>query len=132
MSTKWNTQNLGQGQGNPSQGAGKTDFDALFKDEYVILFFQGKNSFGDLVYCYVKVMYPEMDAMNAALQSGNNYNPGDYGTVIAAGKGDPTDEVKAELAITYPMFDQMRAVNYATSPASPAPAPQEKKEWDEY
>ena len=122
MSTKWSTQVFSQSGGSP-------DFGELLKDEYAIIFLQGKNTFGDLVYCYVKVMLPDIDRMNAILQGDAGFNPSDFGQVIAAGKGEPTLEVKAELALTYPMLNQPKPINL---PNLVSAAPIEKKEWDEY
>ena len=122
MSTKWSTQVLGQSSGSPN-------FGELLKDEYALIFLQGKNTFGDLVYCYVKVILPDIDKMHAILQADAGFHPSDFGTVVAAGKGDPTDEVKAELALTYPMLAQPKPINL---PNLPPPATIEKKAWDEY
>ena len=122
MSTKWSTQVVGQSGGSP-------DFGALLKDEYAIIFLQGKNTFGDIVYCYVKVMMPDIDKMHTILQGDAGFNPSDFGQVVAAGKGDPTHEVKAELALSYPMFAQPKTMNL---PNIANAAPIEKKSWDEY
>jgi len=121
MSTKWNTQVLGQ-------SGGSTNFGELLKDEYAIIFLQGKNTFGDIVYCYVKVLLPDIDKMHAILQADAGFNPNDFGTVVAAGKGDPTTEIKAELALAYPMLAQPKPMNLPNLPAAPI----EKKAWDEY
>ena len=123
MSTKWSTQVLGQSGSSPN-------FGELFKDEYAIVFLQGKNTFGDLVYCYVKVMMADIEKMHAILQGDAGFNPSDFGTVVAAGKGDPTLEVKAELALTYPMLSRPKPM--VLPQFQPSAAPIEKKAWDEY
>jgi hypothetical protein len=122
MSTKWSTQVLGQ-------SGSSTGFGELLKDEYAIIFLQGKNTFDDIVYCYVKVMLPDIDRMHAILDSGAGFNPSDFGTVVAAGKGEPTMEVKGELSMLYPMLSQPKSMNLPNMPIS---APLEKRAWDEY
>jgi hypothetical protein len=122
MATQWSTKILGK------DGAG---FGELFKDEYAVILMQGKNVFGDIIYCYVKVGLAELKRLQAELGTNNGqFNPSDYGTIIASGKGDPPEEVRAEIAVTYKMLDQPKPVKPVL--ASSAHIPQEKKGWDEY
>jgi hypothetical protein len=118
MSTKWNSQVLSKN--------GAANFGDLLKDEYSIILLQGKNVFGDLIYCYLKVAYPDVERLQLALQSNPSFTASDYGTVIAAGKGTPPDSVKSEIAATYRMFEEPRAMR------PPPPLGAEKKAWDEY
>ena len=121
MSAKWSSQVIGKTG---------TDFGELLKDEYAVILLQGKNVFGDMIYCYLKVGLHEINKLNAALNGDTSFNISDYGTVVAAGKGLPTEEVKAEIAITYPMLAQPKVMKL---PAAETPAkPEEKKNWDEY
>jgi len=118
MSTKWSSQVLGKGAIN---------FGDLLKDEYSVILLQGKNTFGDMIYCYVKVTIPNMEKLQSALKLGGNFSPSDFGEVIAAAKGQPTQEVRAEIGRMYPMLDTPRPFH---QPLAPAQA--EKKAWDEY
>lgn len=120
MSTKWSSTAFST-KGGPN-------FGDLLKDEYVIVLLQGKNGFGDLIYCYLKVAFPNLDGLKAALQSTGNFNASDYGTIVASGRGDPPDEVRKEIATLYPMFEQQKPLQ-SNKPSALAP---EKKEWDEY
>lgn len=120
MTSQWNTRAF-----TSKDGSGK-DFSELLKDEFGVILMQGKNSFGDRIYCYVKVALPDVRRLQDAIKSGANFNPSDYGTVIAAGKGEPTDEVKAEISSMYKILDNPRPF------ASPAAPPPEPKAWDEY
>lgn len=121
MTTKWSNNTIGNA--NPA---------ALLADklahEYVVLLMYGKNSFGDKIYSYLKIMLPDLQRLKAAVQAGKGFNPSDYGTVIAAGKGEPTDEVKREVASTYQVLDNSKPAAAAT----PAAIPDTKKAWDEY
>jgi len=124
MSAKWSTQVL---------GSGGVDFGELLKDEYAVLLLRGKNIFGDLIYCYLKVGIADVKKLQVALQGEANFNISDFGTVIAAGKGEPTEEVKAEIAISYPMLKEPVTMHRATVSTDVAPPiPAEKKNWDEY
>lgn len=122
MSTKWSTEVLGKG--------GKPDFAALLKDDFKVILLRGKNVFGDMIYCYLKVTFGDLNRLQEALDSPNTFNISDYGTVIAAGRGEPTDEVQAEVALAYPMIEKPRPLSELKPPASAVKT--EKKAWDEY
>ena len=81
----------------------------LVKDEFldveVVILLQGNNLFGDLVYSYLQLRGQNLKDMFAKMQTGENFKPSDFGTVIAAGRGDPPPEVRAEMAATYNMID---------------------------
>ncbi|NBX04155.1 MAG: hypothetical protein EBR02_08905 [Alphaproteobacteria bacterium] len=121
---------------NQSQGA-KPDFSQFFKDDYGIILLRGKNSFGTLIYSYVKVSFPNIDRLQHCLRNSLPFSPSDFGEVIAAGTGEPTDEVRLEVGRLYPIIDQ-KTPAASTTPATvgvQAPAvtpPLEKKGWDEY
>ncbi len=121
MSTKWSTQVIGK--------TGTPNFGELLKDEYTVILLRGKNTFGDMIYCYVKLTFPDLHRLEEALKYEDSFNPSDFGTVVAAGRGEPTDEVKMEVAATYPVLGKAPAP--APKPAAAA-IPEEKKAWDEY
>ena len=123
MSTKWSSETLGK-------NGGRSDFSSLLKDESRIMLLRGKNVFDDFVYCYLKIAYPDIARLDAAISGEESFNIRDFGTVLAAGKGEPPDEVKAEIAASYPTLgaQQEDTEDNATKPKS---APIEKKAWDE-
>lgn len=122
MSTKWSSQILGR--------SGGVDFGELLKDEFSVVLLQGKNTFGDMIYCYVKVNIPNLEKLQRTLQAGTTFNPSDFGEVVAAGKGSPPDEVRAEIARMYPMLEKARMLHEAIN--KPAPTPEDKKDWDQF
>ena len=70
---------------------------------WFILLLRGQKFFGDKIYSYLKITIAGIDSdSKPPCGKAKNFNPSDFGTVIAAGKGEPTDEVKAEIATMYP------------------------------
>src|SRR5690349_21673586 len=89
MNTKWTSNSLPAGEstgGVPPLG-----------EQFVVLLMYGKNSFGDKIYSYLKITVANLGNLKAAIRAGNGFNPSDYGEVLAAGKGEPTPEVQAEM-----------------------------------
>ena len=121
MAAKWSSQVLGKSG---------VDFGSLLKDEFAVLLLHGKNTFGDMIYCYLKVILPNIEKLQNTLQAGGIFSPSDFGEVIAAGKGTPPDSVRAEIARTYPMLETPRMMHQAAN--SLAATANEKKSWDEY
>ncbi len=108
-----------------STSSSTPDFSKFFQEEYGVILLRGKNNFGDQIYSYVKVSFSSMDRLQDSLRNRLPFTPSDFGEVIAAGKGEPTAEVKSEVGSQYPLIEQ--------KPAAPAPAaPVVKKAWDEY
>ncbi len=108
-------------------GKNASVFEKIIGDEYVLLFLQGKNGQGDIVYCYVRVGIPDMGRANAIIKSGKDFNPSDFGVLAAGGKGDPTAAVTRELAKRFLMHDEAKQMSLGpNAPASrDAPAPSE-------
>ena len=72
--------------------------------EFVILL-QGANLFGDAVYSYLQLTGRHLKDMFGKMQAGENFKPSDFGAVLAAGRGQPPQEVREEMAATYNMID---------------------------
>lgn len=82
----------------------------IFKDDYGVVFLQGKNTEGKQIYTYLKVTVPEYKRLQVALSKPDSFNPEDYGEVVAAGEGEPAPEVVREIGGKYPMFDTAKAI----------------------
>lgn len=123
MSTKWSTDET-------TTKSGMGAFAELFKDEYAVILLQGKNTFGDFIYSYVQVALPDIKRLHAALANGEDFTPSDFGTIVAAGKGEPPEAVRNEIAATYKTLEPIIPATF--QPASAQPIPTEKKAWDEY
>jgi hypothetical protein len=118
MTSKWSSNTL-------TESGSKPNFDELFKDEYAVLLLQGKNNFGDMIYSYLKVALPNIKSLYATLQAGKGFTPSEFGTVIAAGKGLPSAELRAEISSQYKILDPQKPPALSATPA-------DKKAWDEY
>ena len=112
---------------------GAPDFAKLFEEDYAILLLRGKNSFGDHIFSYVKISLPNMKRLYEDMREGRPFNPSDFGEVVAAGTGEPSAEVRAEVASAYPIMNQNTGSPniFEGAPATPA-EPIKKKAWDEY
>ncbi len=100
--------------------------DEKYLDEDIVILLQGRNNFGDRVYSYLKLKLRKVKELRGMMRNNQPFAPSDFGTVIAAGKGEPTDEVKAEILRDYKMIDPPKPK------AVPMGAPVMPKLWDEY
>ena len=96
-------------------------------DKTVVLLLYGKNSFGDQIYSYLKITIAGIEELKRAILVGKGFNPSDFGTIIAAGKGEPSAETRAEVSS---MYQVLSAAEDNTSVE--AVKVTEKKSWDEY
>lgn len=121
MTSKWTTTTL------PGEA---TDAAATpLAEQYAIVLLHGKNSFGDMIYSYVKIFMPNIQKFKAAIKAGKGFNPSDFGEVLAAGKGDPPPDVHAEMVALYPLINNKPAPE--PSRDTPNVPLTEKKNWDE-
>jgi hypothetical protein len=123
---------IGLSDGNNTSGNGNTDkFSELFKDEYAVILLQGRNSFGDMIFSYVEVTLPNIKRLYAALNSGEDFAPSDFGSIIASGKGNPPDSLREEMARTHNMLQPITPSVFNANNNAPT-VPAGKKAWDEF
>ena len=79
-------------------------------EEKVVILMQGKNVYNDPIYAYVQLTLRNLYEMKQAVHRGENFMPSDFGTVLAAGTGEPTQELRSEMAVTYNMYDVPKPV----------------------
>ncbi|MDG1287368.1 MAG: hypothetical protein P8P30_07350 [Rickettsiales bacterium] len=96
----WDTKAMG----DPSHTADLEISDELLQQEAVILA-EGKNMFGDPIYSYIKFPMKNFRRLRDAMAAGENFKPSDYGTVVAAGRGEPPQDLKDEMRIQYGLVD---------------------------
>lgn len=95
-------------------------------DEEVVIFMTGSNVFNDPTYAYIKISLRNLQRLKATMDAGEKFMPSDFGTVLAAGKGEPSEEIKAEMALSYNLVDIPRS-GPARAPVNPA----QPSVWDE-
>jgi len=92
-----------------ASGFGKNVSPTLVKDEFldveIVILMQGSNLFGDPVYSYIEITGRNLKEMFAKIQNNDNFKPSDFGTVLSAGRGEPSPEVREEMRVTYNMID---------------------------
>lgn len=79
-------------------------------EEKVVILMQGKNVYNDPIYAYVQLSLRNLYDMKQAVHRGENFMPSDFGTVLAAGTGEPSAELRSEMAVTYNMYDVPKPV----------------------
>lgn len=81
----------------------------MIGDEYleteVVILLQGTNLFGNPVYSYLKLTGKALREMFVKMKIGENFKPSDFGTVLAAGTGLPSEEVREEMKNEYNLVD---------------------------
>src|SRR5262249_9719252 len=86
----------------PVAGSLTAIFDKITGDQYTIQLLRGKNPSGDQIYAYVKMNMAQYNRFIEVMKQNKHFNVVDYGTVLAAGRGDPPDLVKRDLEIAFP------------------------------
>lgn len=108
--SKWVTQSMGKTMHENEKIGTK-----LLDDEAVILV-NGNNMFGDKVYSYIKFTLKNFRDMRDAMQKGENFKPSDYGEVVAAGRGEPSQELRDEMRVQYGLVDTPKPQNQGDEP----------------
>lgn len=97
---EWLTKALGDVSFSPER---KIDSSELMSEVVVLL--QGNNLFGDEIYSYIKLDLNGFRALRDAMINHKNFTPSDFGEVVAAGRGMPSQEVMDEMRVKYKMVD---------------------------
>jgi hypothetical protein len=117
---EWNQKEISQ---HKSDTLSPEDEEMLAREEIVMLM-QGKNTYGDRVYCYLKLSVLSLRKLKDAIVNKEDFMPSDFGEVLAAGNGYPEPELRAEMAVKYGLMQ--------TPKVEPKrPAMMQKPVWDE-
>jgi len=76
---------------------GKIEGDGNEDNEDLLVLIQGRNAFNDRIYCYLKIISSQLEDLKEKIQNTANFDLREYGTVVAAGRGEPTVDIQAEV-----------------------------------
>lgn len=96
-SSNWVAKAIGLKAGAEAGASGSQEDD-------VVVLVQGKNVFGDKIYCYLKLPHPSLDEFKGKLASRTKFDIRDYGSIVAAGRGEPTLETESEMKNLFGML----------------------------
>lgn len=68
------------------------------QDDESVLLLKGKNAEGEDIYAYLRLPLGRVNELQAVLAGNQHFMPSDFGTVLAAGRGEPSEEVQAAMA----------------------------------
>ena len=110
-----------------SKNSTPVELDEELLKEKVVILLQGKNIYGDAIFTYLALTLQSLQQLRDKMRRIEDFMPAEYGTVLAAGKGEPSAEMRSEMAITHNMIDVPRPK--AVAPATYAVA--QPKLWDD-
>ena len=93
--------------------------ESVLNEEAVVLL-NGTNAFGDPIFSYTKFTLRNFRRMSDDMRAGKDLRPSDYGEVVAAGRGEPSQELRDEMAVKYKMVNVPQR---AAAPNMPAQRP---------
>lgn len=120
MTTTWKT-------GAFSKNSTAVELDESLLKEKVVILLQGKNIYGDMIFTYLQMTLGSLQQLREKMRRQEDFMPAEYGTVLAAGKGEPTAEMRSEMAAMHNMIDVPRP----KSPPPPSYAVPQPKLWDD-
>lgn len=110
-----------------SKNSTPVELDEALLDEKVVILLQGRNVYNDIIFTYLQLTLRSLQQLREKMRKQEDFMPAEYGTVLAAGKGEPSPEMRSEMAVTHNMVDVPRA---KTTPP-PAFAVPQPKLWDD-
>lgn len=120
MNTTWKTSAF-------SKNSTPVEIDESLLLEKVVILLQGKNVYGDPIFTYLQLTLKSLQQLRDKMRKQEDFMPAEYGAVLAAGKGEPSPELRSEMAVTHNMIDVPKPKTVA-APAFAVPQP---KLWDD-
>ena len=120
MNTTWKTSAF-------SKNSTPVELDETLLNEKVVILLQGKNVYSDPIFTYLQLTLRSLQLLRDKMRKTQDFMPAEYGEVLAAGKGEPSTELRSEMAITHNMVDVPRP-KAAAAPTYAVPQP---KLWDD-
>lgn len=120
MSNTWKT-------GAYSKNSTPVELDDALLNEKVVILLQGKNVYSDPIFTYLELTLRSLQQLRDKMRKSEDFMPAEYGNVLAAGKGEPSAEMRSEMAVTHNMIDVPKP-RPAALPTYAVPQP---KLWDD-
>lgn len=120
MNTTWKTSAF-------SKNSTPVEIDEALLLEKVVILLQGKNVYADQIFTYLQLTLKSLQQLRDKMRKQEDFMPAEYGTVLAAGKGEPSPELRSEMAVTHNMID----VPKPKTVAPPTYAVPQPKLWDD-
>jgi Domain of unknown function (DUF2610) len=70
-------------------------------DEEVVILMNGQNVSNEKVFAFLQLTLRNIRALKEAIDRDDSFMPSEFGTVLAAGTGEPSDELRAKMAAIY-------------------------------
>lgn len=120
MNTTWKTSAF-------SKNSTPVEVDDALLQEKIVILLQGRNIYGDQIFTYLQMTLKALQQLRDKMRRNEDFMPAEYGAVLAAGKGEPSPEMRSEMAVTHNMVDVPRP-KMAPPPSFAVPQP---KLWDD-
>jgi hypothetical protein len=75
-----------------------------FRDKEIVVLVNGRNVFNEQIYCYLKTPLKNFPIIKERLEKKEQFDLREYGSVVAAGTGEPSEEIKEEMRTLYDMI----------------------------
>ena len=120
MNTTWKTSAF-------SKNSTPVELDESLLNEKVVILLQGRNIYGDQIFTYLQLSLRSLQQLRDKMRRKEDFMPAEYGFVLAAGKGEPSPEMRSEMALTHNMINVPRP-KVAPPPSYAVPQP---KLWED-
>ena len=94
----WTTRMLGR-------HAYEAPVNAALMEKKAVVLVQAKNLSGDPIYAYVELTLASLRSLRAKMASKDDFNPSQYGSILAAGVGAPSQDLKRSMKEKYNLVD---------------------------
>ena len=101
MSITWKTSAF-------SKNSTPLELDEALLNEKVVILLQGKNIYGDSIFTYLQLSLKSLQLLRDKMRKTEDFMPAEYGEVLSASKGEPSAEMRSEMAVTHNMVDVPR------------------------
>ncbi len=76
--------------------------------EKVVILIQGKNTYQEQIYTYLQLPLWKLHELKNCMNGGESFHPQDFGEILSAGLGNPPEELRQQMAITYNLIDMSK------------------------